>query len=149
MVFTLYLGYEHGAYNFRAFEFRAHPNIFNYYVRQMETSLPPDWKRLGFYGVGLVIMALLTIARYQFSWWPVHPIGFAIMETFAVRGTIFTIFIVWLTKSIVFRIGGIALYRRGQPFFLGILAGFVIGVAISGIIDAIWFPGEGHSVHHW
>ncbi len=149
VVFTLYLGYEHGAYNFRAFEFRAHPNIFNYYVRQMETSLPPDWKRLGFYGVGLVIMALLTIARYQFSWWPVHPIGFAIMETFAVRGTIFTIFIVWLTKSIVFRIGGIALYRRGQPFFLGILAGFVIGVAISGIIDAIWFPGEGHSVHHW
>jgi hypothetical protein len=149
VVFTLYLGYEHGAYNFRAFEFRTHPNIFNYYVRQMETGLPPDWKRLGFYGVGLVIMALLTIARYHFPWWPIHPIGFAIMETFAVRGTIFTIFIVWLAKSLIFKIGGIALYRKGQPFFLGILAGFVIGVAISAIVDVTWFPGEGHSVHHW
>jgi hypothetical protein len=149
VAFTLYLGYEHGAYNFRAFEFRAHPNIFNYYVRQMDTSLPPDWNRLGFYGIGIVVMAFLTLARYQFPWWPVHPIGFAIMETFAVRGTIFTIFIVWLTKSLIFKIGGITLYRRGQPLFLGILAGFVIGVALSGIIDVIWFPGEGHSVHHW
>ena len=149
IAFTLYLGYEHGAYNFRAFEFRTHPNIFNYYVRQMETYLPPDWKRLGFYGIGLVVMALLTLARYQFPWWPIHPIGFAIMETFAVRGTIFTIFIVWIAKSLIFRIGGIALYRKGQPFFLGILAGFVIGVAISATVDVIWFPGEGHSVHHW
>ena len=71
------------------------------------------------------------------------------METFAVRGTIFTIFIVWIAKSLIFRIGGIALYRKGQPFFLGILAGFVIGVAISATVDVIWFPGEGHSVHHW
>jgi hypothetical protein len=149
VAFTLYLGYEHGAYNFRAFEFRTHPGILNYYVKQMDTSLPPDWKRLSFYGIGLVVMAVLTLARYQFPWWPIHPIGFAIMETFAVRGTIFTIFIVWLAKTIIFRIGGIALYRRGQPFFLGILAGFVIGVAISGIVDVLWFPGSGHSVHHW
>lgn len=149
VAFTLYLGYEYGAYNFRAFEFRAHPNIFNYYVRQMDTSLPPDWNRLGFYAIGIVVMAFLTLARYQFPWWPFHPIGFAIMETFAVRGTIFTIFIVWLTKSLIFKIGGITLYRRGQPLFLGILAGFVIGVAVSAVIDVLWFPGEGHSVHHW
>ena len=149
VAFTLYLGYEHGAYNFRAFEFRTHPNIFNYYIRQMDLSLGPDLKRLGFYGFGIVVMALLTLARYQFPWWPIHPIGFAIMETFAVRGTIFTIFIVWLTKSLIFKIGGITLYRKGQPFFLGILAGFVIGVAISAIVDITWFPGEGHSVHHW
>ena len=149
VAFTLYLGYEHGAYNFRAFEFRTHPHIFTYFVRKSEESLPPDWWRLAFYAIGIVAMALLTLARYHFSWWPVHPIGFAIMETFAVRGTIFTIFIVWLAKSLIFRIGGIALYRRGQPFFLGILAGFVIGVAISAMVDVIWFPGEGHSVHHW
>jgi len=149
VVFTLYLGYEHGAYNFKAFEFRTHPHIFDRYIRHMEASLGPDLKRLGFYGIGIGVMALLTLARYQFPWWPIHPIGFAIMETFAVRGTIFTIFIVWLTKSLIFRIGGIALYRKGQPFFLGILAGFVIGVAISATVDVIWFPGEGHSVHHW
>ena len=45
VVFTLYLGYETGAYNFRAFEFRTHPRIFDYWVRQMQTHNPPDWKR--------------------------------------------------------------------------------------------------------
>ena len=149
IAFTLYLGYEHGAYNFRAFEFRTHPRIFNYYIKQMETALPPDLKRLGFFGIGFGVMALLTALRYRFPGWPLHPLGFAIMETFAVRGTIFTIFLVWLTKLVIFKIGGINLYRRGQPFFLGILAGFVLGVAFSAIVDTVWFPGEGHSVHHW
>ena len=78
-----------------------------------------------------------------------HPVGFAIMETQAVRGTIFTIFLVWLCKFLILRIGGIALYRKGQPLFLGILVGFILGVAISATVDAIWFPGNGHSVHHW
>ena len=149
VAFTLHLGYEYGAYNFKAFEFRTHPNIFNYYLRQMETAVGPDWKRLGFYAGGLIFMAFLTLVRYRFPGWPLHPVGFAISETHAIRGTIFTIFIVWLTKTLIFRIGGIQLYRRGQPFFLGILCGFVIGVALSAMVDAIWFPGSGHSVHHW
>ncbi len=149
VAFTLHLGYEYGAYNFRAFEFRTHPNIFNYYLRQMETALGPDWERLGFYAGGIIVMALLTFIRYRRPSWPLHPVGFAISETHAIRGTIFTIFIVWLVKTLIFRIGGIQLYRRGQPLFLGILCGFVLGVAVSAIVDAIWFPGSGHSVHHW
>jgi len=149
VAFTLYLGYEHGAYNFHAFEFRTHPRIFNYYLSQAETALPPDWKRLGFYGLGVSVMAVLTLLRHRFPGWPLHPIGFAIMETLAIRRTIFSIFLVWLTKLILFRVGGIQLYRRGQPLFLGILVGFVLGVAISAVVDTLWFPGEGHSVHHW
>jgi hypothetical protein len=149
VAFTLHLGYEYGAYNFKAFEFRTHPGIFDYYLNQMETAVGPDWQRLGFYAGGLIVMACLTLIRYRFPSWPLHPVGFAISETHAIRGTIFTIFIVWLAKTLIFRIGGIQLYRRGQPLFLGILCGFVIGVAISAIVDAIWFPGAGHSVHHW
>lgn len=149
VVFTLYLGYETGAYNFQAFEFRTHPNILNYWVNQMQTFDPPDAKRLGFFGFGVLGMALLTFLRYRVSWWPLHPVGFAIMETQAVRGTIFTIFLMWLCKLLILRIGGIALYRKGQPLFLGILVGFIVGVAISAVVDTIWFPGSGHSVHHW
>ena len=149
VAFTLYLGYETGAYNFRAFEFRTHPRIFDYWIRQMQTFNPPDWKRIGFFGFGAAGMALLTFLRYRVSWWPLHPVGFAIMETQAVRGTIFTIFLVWLCKLLILQIGGIALYRKGQPLFLGILVGFILGVAISATVDTIWFPGSGHSVHHW
>ncbi|MDA0710925.1 MAG: hypothetical protein O3B73_12020 [bacterium] len=149
VAFTLYLGYETGAYNFNAFEFTTHASILNYWVAQMQTFDPPDWKRLGFFGFGVVGMGLLTFLRYRVAWWPLHPVGFAIMETQAVRGTIFTIFLVWLCKLLILRIGGIALYRKGQPLFLGILVGFIIGVALSAAVDTLWFPGSGHSVHHW
>ncbi len=147
--FTLYLGYQTGAYNFNAFEFNTHSSIFNYWVNQMQTFDPPDWKRLGFFGGGALVMALFTFLRYRLSWWPLHPVGFAIMETQAVRGTIFTIFLVWLCKLLILRIGGIALYRKGQPLFLGILVGFITGVALSALVDTIYFPGNGHTVHHW
>jgi hypothetical protein len=83
---TLHLGYSHGAYNFNAFEFQTHPGIFNYYVNQMQTALPPDWKRLGFFGIGSAVMGLLMLLRYRCAWWPLHPVGFAIMETRAYGG---------------------------------------------------------------
>ena len=149
VLMTLHLGYARGAYNFNAFELQTHPGIFNYYVNQMQTALPPDWKRLGFFGMGSTAMGLLTLLRYRYPWWPLHPVGFAVMETRAVRGTIFSIFLVWVCKLILLRAGGIALYRRGQPLFLGILAGFIVGVALSAAVDTIWFPGHGHHVHHW
>ena len=32
----------------------------------------------------------------------------------------FSIFLVWLTKLAILRIGGIALYNRSKPYFIGL-----------------------------
>jgi len=149
VAFTMYLAYQTGAYNFGAFEFSTHPMIFDYFVNKTKTSLSPDWVRMAFYVGGAAFMGVMTLVRYRWPWWPIHPVGFAIMETRAVRDTIFTIFLVWVIKLLVLRVGGIALYRRGQPFFLGILVGFILGTGLSAVVDTVWFPGEGHSVHTW
>jgi len=61
----------------------------------------------------------------------------------------FTLFLTWLIKVILLKVGGINLFRRARPFFLGLLLGYVVGVGLSFLVDVIWFPGQGHMIHHW
>ena len=63
--------------------------------------------------------------------------------------TLFSIFVVWLVKTVVMRLGGVSLFRAGQPFFIGMLSAHALGVLISFIVDYIWFPGAGHIVDDW
>ena len=44
-------------------------------------------------------------------------------------------------------VGGVVLYRRFQPFALGLVVGWAVGVGISFAVDIIWFPGQGHMIH--
>jgi hypothetical protein len=48
---------------------------------------------------------------------------------------------------VILKIGGPSLYRKSKPLFVGLLVGYVLGVAFSTVIDAIWFPENGHPVH--
>jgi len=98
---------------------------------------------------GLAAVLVFSTARLRLAWWPLHPVGFAVGYVYPVRVTAFTVFLVWAFKSLVLRIGGIVLYRRLQPFFLGLLIGYTLGVGISTLVDVIWFPGNGHMVHTW
>ncbi|HAA77870.1 TPA: hypothetical protein DCE37_22420 [Candidatus Latescibacteria bacterium] len=59
----------------------------------------------------------------------------------------FSIFLMWATKSIIMQLGGLTAYRRYAPFFLGMIMGYVTGVAIGAISDVFFFPGEGHEIH--
>ena len=88
---------------------------------------------------------LLTLLGARFAGWPIHPVGLAFPNhTYG-----FSVFLVWLSKTLTLRFGGVGLYRRSLPFWYGIVVGYLVGVGISSVIDAIWFPGSGHWVHGW
>ena len=57
--------------------------------------------------------------------------------------------LVWAAKTVVLKIGGVRLYRRSLPFAYGGICGYLLGIAVSSLIDAIWFPDQGHGVHGW
>ena len=59
----------------------------------------------------------------------------------------FAVFLTWAVKVVILRIGGINLYRRCRPFFLGMLVGYTLGITVSFLIDLAFFFGQGHSVH--
>ena len=149
VTYTLYLGYTDGAYNFNDFPFSRYSQAgFSTALGQMRNPEPPDVERLTLFGIGAAVMSGLTLLRYRLSWWPLHPIGFAVASSGTyVRYTVFSVFLAWAIKALILRLGGVTLYRRYRPFFLGVLLGYTSGVALSTLIDVIWFSGAGHSVH--
>jgi len=79
----------------------------------------------------------------------VHPIGFCFASGWAISACAFSIFLTWIAKAIILKTGGIILYRKARPFFLGILLGYVLGIGLCFLVDVIWFPAQGHMMHHW
>ena len=147
-VVTLYLGYRNGAQNFGSYEF-TNANRFPFDAVVLFAKNPPTALRmwLGYLGAGALVTAGLTFLTYRFPWWPFHPIGFTVAFAYPVRVTAYSVFLAWLAKTVVLRVGGISLYRRSQAVVLGMLMGYVVGVGISFLVDVLFFYGEGHSVH--
>lgn len=148
---TIYLGYQVGAFNFNSYAFtNANQHVYDYIVTAINAKAEP-WKpklgQYGFFGFGILMMAVLTALNYRLSWWPLHPIGFVVPLAFPVRASALSVFVAWAAKSIILRIGGIQLYRRSRPFFLGIICGYVAGIALSLLVDVLWFPGQGHGLY--
>lgn len=146
-VYTLWLGYNGGAYNFSAYPFSYYSRkIFDRVVYRLGNPWQMDADRLGFLAIGAVGMGLLTFARYRIAWWRLNPIGFALPR---LSWQVFSLFIAWACKAIILRLGGVQLYRQSQPFFVGLLVGYALGVGLSSVVDMIWFNGQGHGIHSW
>ncbi len=150
VIYTLYLGYTHGAYNFRVYPFSGgNREAFGHTIRKIENPFGPSWSRMTIGGAGGALMAVLMAVRYRFPAFPVHPIGFVFPMTYLTRFALMSFFVAWASKSLILGIGGVSLYKRTQPLFLGLAAGYSVGVAVGFFVDWMWFPGAGHGFHSW
>jgi len=88
----------------------------------MRAPKPPDRARTAAAGAGIVVTGAMVALRSVFLRFPLHPLGYAMVTAYG--GPLWgPFFIVWLVKTIVLRIGGMGMYRRLIPFFLGIVVG--------------------------
>ena len=155
IAYILYQAYwVMGSYNFGVVSFNGSNDggvgIWRFTANRMQQgSMAVSWDRLAFMGVGGLFTALLFYLRYRFPGFPVHPIGFAISASNVLRSSAASIFLIWLIKSLLFRFGGLDRYRRTAPLFLGLLVGYLAGVALGILVDAVWFPGDGHPLNDW
>jgi len=148
----VYMGYEHGGRNLGTWGMQGgNVQTFDLIVSEIEkTDRPsPDAAKWAVWLVGGAEAGLLTFLRGRFPWWPIHPLGLAFQYTSGPRIYAFSIFLVWAAKTLLLRLGGVALYRRARPFFYGVVVGYVSGIGVSALVDTIWFRGDGHSVHGW
>jgi hypothetical protein len=140
IVAVLLIGYAYGGMNLGSWQFGSMTSYTATWMTdhmQIEEGLPEGisgWK-MGFTAIGAVLMGLLMLCRYRFSWWPLHPAGLAVGLTHPTFHVWFSVFIAWLIKVIVLRLGGIALYRRTRPFFLGMVLGAFTTAGAWLIID--------------
>ena len=106
-----------------------------------------EWNRIGFMGIGAVFTGALYYLRYRFTRFPIHPIGFTICGMVEMQDNAFSLFLIWSAKTVIMKIGGLTAYLRYAPFFLGMIIGYVSGVAFGVFSDVFFFAGEGHEIH--
>ena len=134
----LKLAYKYGGLNCNDWFFGGGAKApFDFFVSKIINPTEPNW--LGWYITigGAGIMWLLMFMRSRFLWWPFHPIGFAIGPVWIMDQIWFTIFIAWLIKTVVLRYGGLKLFQRLRPLFLGLILGQFTCNGTWIIIDAI------------
>ncbi len=143
-VYIIFAGYEFGAQNLRTNPGGLGTGFYNAIIAWTNNATLVSALEMSFLMSGGVLMVVLSLCRYLFYWWPLHPIGLVVVASAPARGAIFPIFLAWFIQAILLRIGGGKLYRDAQPFFIGILIGYVLGQGLSFLVDSLWFPDAPH-----
>jgi hypothetical protein len=79
-------------------------------------------------GWGMAFAHFLYMMKLRVSWWPLHPLGFAVSTSYSIGTLWLPLMIAWAAKLITLRSGGLRTYRVALDFFLGLLLGdFIVG----------------------
>ena len=97
--------------------------VYNQLAGWMNYQQDNDLLGMGFAGIGLGLTSALMILRARFLWWPLHPLGYAMANSWGMSNLWSCLLVVWLIKFLILRHGGLKLYRRAIPFFLGMALG--------------------------
>ncbi|OIO03766.1 hypothetical protein AUJ67_00310 [Candidatus Desantisbacteria bacterium CG1_02_49_89] len=110
-----------------------------YYLSRVDELIYRPQKASGNYimsmGVGAAVMGFLFFMRRSFLWWPFHPIGYAMGCTWPMLQLWFSIMIGWAVKSIIMKLGGLKIYKKLLPAFLGLVLGEFTTAAVWVIVD--------------
>jgi len=144
----LWLPYRYGANYMYSYVYRGNPLwAFSDHAPALEgyrTEL--NWTGLTFFTVGIIFTAFLAFMRTLYWWWPFHPLGYALSASWTMIVFWFPVFLAWLVKYPLMRYGGIRLYLKIRPLFLGMIFGefsmAVVWTLISWIVKvpAPFFP---------
>ena len=103
---------------------------------------PKKWSMI-FTGIGAFVTSLLIFGYYQFVWWPLHPIGYLLAYSSAMRILWFSFFLGWLSNALIVHYGGINAYRTIRWFFIGLIVGDTI-MAVAWLIVGFYVPMTYH-----
>ena len=129
---TMQLSYEYGAINLRMASDRGAFGQMSHWVHSPSEAYPWSWIHVG---IGALIMLGLSVARWHYVWWPLHPLGYPIGPIWIMDQLWFNMFLAWAIKVVVLKYGGVRLYRMTRPFFLGMILGQITPGGIYLFID--------------
>jgi hypothetical protein len=146
--YSLKLAYTSGGFNFGEWVFRGGAQApYDTMVSKIQEGSTISPGRFIFLGLGVAATVGMTFLRHRFSWWRLHPIGFSVASVLQVQWSLLSLFVAWLSKTVLIRYGGLILFDRAKPLFIGLVVGHFTGAGFSFVIDAIWFTGQGHSLY--
>lgn len=93
--------------------------------------------------VGMLAVFGMAFLRSRFAWFPLHPTGYVMGQSWAMHTLWLSVFCGWLCKVVITRFAGHDAYRRAIPLFLGLALGDVAMMLFWLGIDT-W---QGHNGH--
>ena len=138
----LWLPYTQGGMSLYSYAYNGNnywsmKNIEN----QMIENLPPVVAGRVWFAVGVAFTLLLSYLRAAFYWWPLHPLGYALCVSWTMSVFWFSCLIAWLLKTAIIRYGGMRLYIKARPWFLGMVLGefgmAVVWALVAGVTGAV------------
>ncbi|MBI5834484.1 MAG: hypothetical protein HZB16_19470 [Armatimonadetes bacterium] len=88
--------------------------------------------------VGFFCCVSLFLVRVRWVGFPLHPVGFAVSSSWSMDQVWLSLLIAWCCKVAIVRYGGLKLYRKAVPFFLGLILGdFVVG-GLFNLVGIFW-----------
>ncbi len=137
VITVLQLGYQYGAINLSVWFFGLGASTAPYSYTAHHVANPQS-SSSAFYtvaGLGALAQGLLTLASARFVWWPIHPVAFPVSAFWTTHHLMPSIFLAWAIKVVVLRYGGVVLYRKTRPFFLGLILGHYVAGGLWSAID--------------
>jgi hypothetical protein len=89
---------------------------------------------------GAVICWTTAFLRARFPWFPLHPVGFMSAHSWGMHLNWFPFLLGWAAKVSLVRYGGLTIYRRTLPFFVGLLVGSTLSSGVWGLVG--WAVGK-------
>ncbi|MGQ9880365.1 MAG: DUF6785 family protein [Armatimonadota bacterium] len=109
---------------------------FNWLDGVIKSGFKAEANRWGVVGASSLFTLFLYAMRTRFVGFPFHPLGYCIGPGLVWLWLPFLI--AWLVKFFVLRYGGLRMYRRTLPFFLGLVLGDYTMGALWSLIGVIW-----------
>ncbi len=99
-------------------------------------------------GIGAAIVGAASFLRITFAWWPLHPIGFIVLYSYATQMIWLSMFVGWMAKVIIVRMGGASLLRSAKPVFIGLVVGEATAAGVWLVVSLAlnWMGYEYHKV---
>lgn len=88
---------------------------------------------------GLLAVLAVSALRFRFSRFPLHPVLFLVAGTMPSQGAWFSFLLGWAVKQLVVRFGGGGVYKKFKPFFVGLIAGEILIVGASILVDFLHY----------
>ncbi len=99
--------------------------------------------KLGWIGFGILGTIMMSVMRFRFGWWPLHPVIFLMWGTWTSSLVWFSFFLGWVTKELIVRFGGGKTYQSLKPLFIGLIMGEIIAVAMILLVGFCYYMNTG------
>jgi hypothetical protein len=88
-------------------------------------------------GVGGGVLWAISVLRQRYLWFTLHPIGFIMMQTYAMHTMWLSVLIAWALKVTILRYGGANALRKSLPLWLGVAFGDILMMIVWIIIASL------------